>query len=199
MARRATEPAASPVRGAILVVVAIAVGVFLLRNGLDTDVAVTADDASPETTAPSSDDGDGDGGGGDGGDGGDGGATDDTETTRTTVAVRPPAEVRVIVLNGSSVTGAAGTWSDGLQANGYDMLEAGNANASVEITQVLHQGGFRQEAASVVEALGAPAGVSPQRLGSAPPGEIGDANVVVVIGPDLASGQPPAPGGGTPG
>jgi hypothetical protein len=192
MARRATEPAASPVRGAILVVVAIAVGVFLLRNGLDTDVAVTADDGSPETTAPSADDGD-DGSEGDGG--GDGGTTDDTETTQTTVAVRPPAEVRVIVLNGSSVTGAAGTWSDGLQANGYDMLEAGNANAAVEITQVLHQGGFRREAASVVEALGSPAGVSPQRLGSAPPGEIGDANVVVVVGPDLASGQPPAPGG----
>jgi hypothetical protein len=192
MARRATEPAASPVRGAILVVVAVAVGVFLLRNGLDTDVAVTADDGGPETTAPTSDDGDD---GDDGGDGGDGGATDDTEPTQTTVAVRPPAEIRVIVLNGSSVTGAAGTWSDGLQANGYNMLEPGNANASVETTQVFHQGGFRQEAAGVVQALGSPAGVSPQRLGDAPPGEVGDANVVVVVGPDLASGQPPAPGG----
>src|SRR5687768_1966288 len=98
MARRAPEPVASPTRGIILVVVAIAVGFFLLRNDIDSDIQATADDDGSDTTEST-----GDGGGAD-----DGGTTDEgpDDTTPDTPSVRPPSEVKVIVLNGSSISGA---------------------------------------------------------------------------------------------
>ena len=39
--RRPAEPTANPARGAALVVVAVVIGLFLLRNGLDTSEAIT--------------------------------------------------------------------------------------------------------------------------------------------------------------
>ena len=39
--RRPAEPAANPARGAALVVVAVLIGLVLLRNGLDTSEAIT--------------------------------------------------------------------------------------------------------------------------------------------------------------
>ena len=39
--RRPAEPTVNPARGAALVVVAVVIGLFLLRHGLDTSEAVT--------------------------------------------------------------------------------------------------------------------------------------------------------------
>jgi hypothetical protein len=207
MATRSTEPSANPARGAILVVVAIAVGLFLLRNGIDTDVTRTDDRASQTTGATddgatddgATDDGATDDGATDDGATDDGatddGATDDGSTDPPDDGVRPPSEVSVIVLNGSGLAGAAGRWSDGIAAYGYQMLPPDNANGRVEITQVQHQAGFEAEAAALVESLGSPPGVSPQPLGGEPPGPIANAQIVVVVGPDVAQGDPPPPTG----
>ncbi len=98
--RRPAEPTANPARGAALVVVAVVIGLFLLRNGLDTSEAVTStrDDGEEVTDSGATDGTD---------------ATDDGTdgTTTTTVAVRPLAEVPTIVLNDSGVAGVAGVYS----------------------------------------------------------------------------------------
>jgi len=141
----------------------------LLRNGLDTSEVVTSSRDDTED---------------DGGDAGDG--TDDgTETTETTVPVKTPAEVTVIVLNGTSVSGAAGKYSTAIGTAGYQMLEPGDASTKIPVTAVFFTAGFERELAA-----GAPATVTPAALPAPPPGEVGAANVVVVIGADLASLTP---------
>lgn len=170
--RRPTEPTVNPARGAALVVAAVLVGLFLLRNGLDTSEVVTSSKDGSSATD----------------DGGDG--ADSSETTETTVAVRSPAEVTVIVLNGTTVNGAAGKYSTALASAGYQMLEAGDAPAKVPASQVYFTAGFEQEAAAVAVAIGAPATLTPAALPTPPPGEVGAANVVVVIGTDIASLTP---------
>lgn len=179
--RRPAEPTANPTRGAILVVIAVVAGLFLLRNGLDTSETVRASNDDDEQATES-----------DGGDDASDGAPDDGTTTTTTVALRAPAEVPVVVLNGTTVNGAAGRYSEALAAAGYQMGSDGNAEPDVSATQVFFAPEYEAEAAAVASAIGAPEGsVAP--LPATPPGEIGGAQVVVVIGPDLASTEPPAP------
>lgn len=175
--RRPAEPTANATRGAILVVVAVVVGLFLLRNGLDTSETVRATSDDDEQAA---DDGGDDGGAG--------------EATTTTVAARPPAEVPVVVLNGTNTSGVAAKYADALAAAGYQVGESGNAEPDVQATQVFYLAGYEREAAAVAAAVGAPAGAV-QPLPATPPGEIGGAQVVVVIGPDLAAVDPPAAAG----
>jgi hypothetical protein len=177
--RRPSEPTPSVARGAALVVVAVLVGLFLLRNGIDTSAVVTADRPAPSngtTTGGATDEGDD--------------VDEPDETTTTEPVARPPDQVSAIVLNGSGVAGAAGVYTTALSDRGYQTAEAGNANARVESTEVYFAPGYDQEAMVLARSIGSTA--TPQPLGSPPPGEVGEANVVVVLGPDLASVDPPA-------
>lgn len=180
--RRPTEPTVNPARGIALVVVAVLVGLFLLRNGLDTSEVVTA----------SRDDSSADSGDTDGADEGTDDTDEGTETTEdTTPAARPPDQVPTIVLNGSGVSGAAGAYSEALASLGYQLTNptGGNAATNVPSTQVLYAPGFEQEALAVAQAIGAPSLV-PALLTEPSPGEILGASVVVVLGPDLANVTP---------
>lgn len=180
--RRPTEPTANPARGAALVVVAVVIGLFLLRNGLDTSEAITSNSGDGQATDASSTDG-----------------SDSTDegtdgTTTTTLASRPPAEVPTIVLNDSGIAGAAGKYSEVLTAAGYTLTNPEGANADAEgdaaATLIFFAPGFETEAAAVATAIGAPATVVPAALSATPPGPTASASVVVVIGTDLASITP---------
>jgi hypothetical protein len=174
--RRPAEPTVNPARGAALVVIAVVIGLFLLRNGLDTSEAITnsgkrpASNGSAETTVPGS-------------------------TTSTTLASRPPAEVPTIVLNDSGVSGTAGKYSEVLVAAGYQLTNPDGANADAPgdaaATLIYFAPGFEVEAAAVGVAIGATEGVVPTALPTTPPGPIAGASVVVVIGTDLANITPP--------
>ena len=185
--RRPSEPTANPARGAALVVVAVLIGLFLLREGLDTSEAVTS--SASDQGSDSSDSSD---------EGTDG--TDSTETTTTTVATRPPSEVPTIVLNDSGVPGAAGKYSDVLAAEGYQLTNPDGANADADgdaaTTVVYFAPDFEAEAAAVATAIGAPDTVVPTPLPTTPPGPIAGASVVVVIGIDLANLTPTTTAGG---
>jgi len=178
--RRPTEPTVNPARGAALVVVAVVIGLFLLRNGLDTSEAITS---NPGSDGQATDDGDS---GTDTADGEDG-------TTTTTVAVRAPAEVPTIVLNDSGIGGAAGQYSEVLAAAGYALTNPAGENADAEgdapTTIIYFAPGFEAEAAAVAVAIGAPS-VEPTALPTTPPGPIANALVVVVLGIDLGSVTP---------
>jgi LytR cell envelope-related transcriptional attenuator len=179
--RRPAEPTANPARGAALVVVAVVIGLFLLREGLDSSEAVTADPSDQGSDSSDS------------GEDSDGSDEGDEGTTTTTVATRPPGEVPTIVLNDSGIAGAAGTYSDALLAVGYQLTNPDGANADAEgnaATTIVHFApGFEAEAAAVAAAIGAP-DLAPTALPTTPPGPIAGASVVVVLGTDLAGVTP---------
>ena len=181
--RRPAEPTVNPARGAALVVVAVVIGLFLLRNGLDTSEAVTTNSSDKGSdSSESSDSSD---------------STDEGDaSTTTTVATREPADVPTIVLNDSGVAGAAGSYSDALAAAGYQMTNPDGANADAEgdaaTTIVYFAPGFDADAAGVAAVIGLPDTVTPTALPTTPPGPIAGASVVVVLGTDLASVPPPA-------
>lgn len=160
------------VRGAALVAVAVLIGALLLARGLDEGELVSADDGGSE----------------DGGEQTDGTTPGGTavSTTTTQPPPRAPADVRILVANGSGVPGAAGRRTDELATAGYTTLEPANA-APAPATAIYYAEGFQAEATAVGTALGAAAGAV-QPLPEPPPVDPLDANVVVVLGPDTESG-----------
>jgi hypothetical protein len=181
--RRPAEPAANPARGAALVVVAVLIGLVLLRNGLDTSEAITSNGGSPGRDS------------GDSTGGSDSEGTDDGTTT-TTIPLRAPAEVPTIVLNDSGVAGSAGKYSDALTALGYALTDADGDNADTAgeaaTTLIYFVEGFEGEAAAIAAAIGAPDTIVPAALPDPPPGPVTGAAVVVVLGLDMANLTPPA-------
>ncbi len=210
-------------RGAILVVVGVIVGAFVLGRGLDSggtfdtvqtggssdpasepadapqttaDGAVieeidTDGDGEPDTTAIDTD--------------GDGAAdteaidTDDDGVVDTPVDTappltpqpRPPAEVRVLVANGTSINGAAGVATEKLIARNYATLTPTNAE-TVETTTIYYEADYEADALLVAQYLSArPDQVAP--LPAADPGGVDrrGANILVILGADEVT-QPAA-------
>jgi hypothetical protein len=165
--RRRSEPTGNPARGAALIVVAIVVGLVLLRNGIDTGEVVASNGGTSKTTTTTVK------GGG---------------TTTTTVALKPPAEVKVLVANGSTVNGAAKRVADALKAKGYTTLPPASVPKGKEVatTTVYFQPGFQREAAAVAAALGAPPLPAVAPMPATPPVAPSTCNVLVILGPDKA-------------
>lgn len=107
--------------------------------------------------------------------------------TTTTTTTTPPSKVPVVVANGSNVSGAAGSISTELQAAGWQILPAENATSNVSASVVYYVAGLQPSAAAIAKFLGVPSsGVQPL-TSAAPVGAVGTAQVVVVVGPDVAS------------
>jgi hypothetical protein len=173
--RRPTEPAANPARGAVLVIVAVLVGLFLLRNGIDTSTTSTGSTDSSSTDAGATD----------------GGSDSATSTTPSTVGLRDPSQVPTIVLNGTSVNGAAKKWSSYLATKSYQLVDSDGAGGpDATATSVYYAAGFEQEASAVALLIGAPA-TSVALLPTPAPQNSGAAKVVVVLGPDVAARDVP--------
>jgi LytR cell envelope-related transcriptional attenuator len=157
----------SPMRGVVLVAVAVVLGFFVLRAIEDTGGGPTAEEieAAADTTSSSED------------------AADSTDTTAP--AARPTAEVVVLVANASGVQGAAAAQSEAIARGGYQVLPAANAPSDVEATQVMATAGYEADAAALAAAIGArPDSVVP--MPDPPPLDVTGAHVLVMLGPDLA-------------
>lgn len=171
--RRQPAPPAPPaqgsvVKGAILVVVAVVIGLALLRDDSSTATKISVGAESPVTQP-----------------GDDGDPSSASSTSSTTVAVRAPSEVKVLVANGSDVNGAAGVQTNALKALGYVTANPGNA-ARVPATVVYFTTGYEGEAAALAAAIGAPATAVQALPTPAPVDDMALSNVLVVLGPDLA-------------
>lgn len=172
----ASAPDPTAARGIALVLLAIVLGFFLLAKGLDSEGAivdtetgdVVKDDGSDDTTVDTVPD-------------------DGTPATSVlTPTTRPAAEVKVLVANGSGVSGAAGRVSEQLQPFGFLMVEPSNA-PSTSVTIVYYAPGYQGEGEAVAAKLGVDAAnVQPLPVPAPPINRIGDANVVVQLGPDVA-------------
>jgi hypothetical protein len=93
--------------------------------------------------------------------------------------------VKVFVANGAGIQGAAGKAVETLTPLGY-VAVAGNSPNRVQTTTVYYTEGYQAEAQGVAAALGAPA-ASVQPMPTPPPiADIQGAQVLVVLGPDVA-------------
>lgn len=154
-------------RGALLLAVAVVLGIVLLNavdDGPADRVSTGAEppDASPTTSRSAA-----------------------PATTSTTAPVRPPQEVKVLSANGTNRKGAAGKARDVLRESGYNVLTPLDAKAASE-SAVYFLPTFEREAHGVALALALPP-TAVQPLPDPPPvPDLRGANVVVVLGPELA-------------
>lgn len=154
-------------RGVLLIVAAVIVGLVLLGKGLDNNgggssTAAGGTKSTTTTTAASQ------------------------STTVTTAAPQPhqPAQVKVLVANGAGITGAASTANNTLIAKGYNALSPTNS-PTVSTTAVYFASGYQADAAAIAQLLGAPA-AGVQAMPAPPPLDVKGASVLVVLGPDVA-------------
>lgn len=121
-------------RGAILIGVAVLIGILLLQ-------VVDSGGTGPAASSGSN-----------------GGDT----TTTTEGGARVPQEVIVIVFNASGLSGAAGTQTNELRGLGYQMLPAGNAASQQVGSTVACQAGYEAEAEALLAVVdGATPGAFP--------------------------------------
>jgi hypothetical protein len=160
----------STFRGALLIGVAVIVGVVLLGKGFESGV-LSSDSSTPSEEEAS----------GDNGDGGD----DATTSTTVTPTTHATAQVRVIVLNGGGPPGSAGATRTTLSAAGYTTLDATDTEPDVAASVVYYTPGFEADAAAIAAAIGITA--APQPMPEPPPQNtpVGQVDVVVVLGPDF--------------
>src|SRR3954447_13703491 len=162
-------PALSAARGAALIAVAVIIGIVLLQYTDDGTTGPVGDGGTGKgsagtTTSSSSSSATTAGSGG---------------TTATTTAAKPPAQVTVLVLNGSGKPGAAATQTDLLKAKGYATLPAADAPAQ-QGTVVEFKPGYDRECATVATAVGGSPKV--QAISDPPPNGSDTANCVVILG-----------------
>jgi hypothetical protein len=169
---RETAGSSNVLRGALLVGVAVVLGLALLAKGFPESGGSSgaAPDATTTTTAA--------------------GGT----TTSSLPAPHQPAEVKVFVLNGSGLVGVAGQATDLLNGKGYTTVPPSNTpnNTKVPATVVYAAPGYEADAQAIAADLGVAAtAVQPMPAAGAEPAVPPDtqgANVVVVLGPDFKAG-----------
>jgi hypothetical protein len=161
--RRTPAPATTTAtRGVIVVVIAAFIGFILLVKGGGGSTEGTPSNELPKVTAP---------------------PTTATPTTGVPPATSvPPAQLKVLVANGTTTKGLAGKTVTTLKTKGYTSSTATDAPQTTT-SQVYFVAGTEAEAKAVAAALGLPAArVAP--MPGAPPVTVGQNKVLVLLGPD---------------
>lgn len=156
-------------KAVLVIAVVVLVGWVILRHGTSSPKrASTSSTTHPAVTTPAT-------------------------TPPTTVALKPASSIKLQVLNGVLTGSLAGEWSTKLKANpGYDTLPALNATAKVAQSEIyIITPGLQREANALAVAVGLPVTavsltVPPASTAPIPASVKSTANLVLVIGPDLA-------------
>lgn len=119
-------------------------------------------------------------------------ATTTTSTTApsrptTTTTTVPPHTVPVLVANASGVAGAAAAVSSQLQPGGWNLLPPVNATARLATSRIYYVAGFLPQANAIAGQLHLPASAVSPSTTADPITTIGTAEVLVAVGPDLAT------------
>jgi hypothetical protein len=165
-------------RGPAIVVVAVVIGVLLLPSATRAPLVASARTSSTSTTLAH----------------GHHPGTPGHASTTTTSTVAPAA-IHVLVANATTTNGVAGRVTAFLASKGFATLTATNALVKVTASAIYTVGGATADVPSVVAALGLPAASVEPAASAAPVPSTTGANVVVVVGPDLAT-RFPAPASG---
>ena len=205
-----SNAAAAP-RAFLLIAIAVLIGLVMLWKGLDStpgtvapadDISAVVDSSTDEaptgaTGDASTDETPADSGSGDPGDTGSAApATTEAPAPTTTEDLFPepthaPNEVKVLVANGSGVSGAAGKVTDMLSPLGWAMESPANADKT-SVTGIYYKTGYARDARVIQEHFGeAPSILSQFPAGgvSVPDGaldRVDNADIVVILGSDLA-------------
>jgi hypothetical protein len=159
----------SAARGALLIGIAVIIGIVLLQvidDGSSGPIGNGSVSAGGTTdTTPSNR------GGGD--------SSSSTTTTTASTPVKPPAEVAVLVLNGSGRPGAATAQSNALKAKGYQPLTPADT-AARQGNIVYFKAGFDRECTTVATNVDGAPKVEP--VPSPPPTGSESASCVVILG-----------------
>jgi LytR cell envelope-related transcriptional attenuator len=114
-------------------------------------------------------------------------------TTTTTVAVIPPSSIKLQVLNGVGSGQLATQWSTKLHANpGYNTLAPADATSTVSASRIyIVTPGYQREADALATTVGLTAAsivptAPPPASAPIPSSARTNANLVLIIGPDLA-------------
>lgn len=157
-------------RGVFLVAAAVALGVGILssigKSAAAPGSAPTAVVSSTTTTAA---------------------PAHSTTTTTQALATHSPSSVKVLVANGTNVSGVAGKLKTRLAAGGYDLLAPTNTTSSARASAVYYQTGYQGDAQAVAAAAGLGASTLQAMTAQLPVANSSGAQVIVVIGPDLAA------------
>jgi hypothetical protein len=152
-------------RGALLVAAAVLLGAGLLANGFRDDNVTTGSKSTTQTTRTTAPGG----------------------TGTTVVQAHDPAQVKVLILNGSGKSGVAKAAKDQLAAANYTVLEPGNAKGGTITASIVYfVPGYDADAQTIAAKLGLPASAA-QPLPNPVPDTVADAqgaNIVVIIGTD---------------
>ena len=112
----------------------------------------------------------------------------------TTTTLVPAAQIKLQVLNGVLTGSLAGQWSSKLKANpGYDTLAALDATSKVTSSEIyVVTPGYTPEADALAAVVGLPTSavsttIPPPSSAPIPSSVISSANLVLVVGPDLAA------------
>lgn len=165
-------------RAVLLIVAALIVGILVLHRGSSAPTALAVSGATSTTVKAS-------------------GSHGTTTTTPTTAALRNPQDIKVLVANGTDTRGAASLFSDRLHKAGYNTLASTNTTTPAATSTVFYAPGYDREAAVVATQLGLqPSAVQPLPQ-QAPVAQLHDAQILVVVGPDLSSSTPATTSGTT--
>jgi hypothetical protein len=159
-------------RAAILILVALVIGVVLLQDYDDGPDNVSIE-STPEVTVP------------------DTSLPLSTLAPPTTLAVRAPKDVKVLVVNGTSTSGAAARVSQPLRNAGYNVLAPVDASPSIKANtraSVVYYTTkeFEREAKQLQQDLELPPAPVTAVPTPPPTADLRGANVVILVGPDLA-------------
>jgi hypothetical protein len=158
------RPAANTAaRGAVVVIVAVLLGVWILTK-IDSSTAVDAGGGTSSTTTVAT-------------------TVPTTAAAPTTTAV-DKASFTVIVANASGTSGAAGRKSDAMKADGYQVAEPVTNQTKADTTTIFFLSGYEAAAQNVAAYLN----ISDiQPMPTPPPVDLGQAQVLVNLGRDIAS------------
>lgn len=109
------------------------------------------------------------------------------QNTSTTLAVRSPADVKVLVANGVGVAGAASKVASRLQPIGYQLAKPGNTVNKETVSSVQYAAGYQAEALALATSLGLPSSAVQALPTPAPVTDMQGSTVLVIIGNDLAA------------
>lgn len=164
------DPERQRLVGVLIIVIAVVIGFVLLFRGLSSPETVAVEDPAAEVTATTLDRN----------------APPPTDVAQSTVPEAPaPADITVVVANGSGVSGLAGRVSATLETAGYATLAPTDALADASVSRVFYIANSQPAAALVAETLGLPASAVVPLAAPSPVADIGTAQVVVVLGADF--------------
>jgi LytR cell envelope-related transcriptional attenuator len=102
----------------------------------------------------------------------------------------PHSSVKVLVANGTSTPGAAGTYTQLLGSQGWATLSPSDTTSQQSTSTIYYAAGQQAAANAIAASLGLAASKVEPLTNSVPVSGTSSADVVVVLGPDLASHLP---------